>query len=250
MSKIISLVNGKGGVGKTASSVNLAAGLTLEGYSVLILDLDKQANTTKHFKAYDPKRLSIYDVLINGVNPLDAIRKTEIEKLDIIPAVYEIEDAADKILLDINKSRTKRLKKIEDLDYDYIIIDCPPDLGIITINALTISDYVLVPITCDMWALEGFDKITSKMDMVRNEYNSKLKLLGVFVTLDNSTKVNKDMKIQLSNNFKEKFFQTAIRRSTKFSQSTFQYKPVIISDPKSTVGEDYKNFTKEVIKNV
>jgi len=247
---IISIVNGKGGAGKTASSINLSAGLTLEGYKVLLIDLDKQGNTTKHFKLYNPKKPSIVDVMIDGVNPREVIRHTEVKNLDLLPSVYELEDVPDKILLDLSKSREKRLKEIQNLDYDFIIIDCPPDLGIITINALCVSDYVMVPMIADMWSLEGFDKITKKIDIVRDNYNSKLKLLGVFVTMDKNTSVNKQIKESLKQQFKDKFFNTSIRQAEALKKSTFNFMPVIISDPKSTVSIDYKNLVLEVIKNV
>jgi len=248
--KIISIVNGKGGVGKTASSINLSAGLTLEGYKVLLIDLDKQGNTTKHFKLYNPQKPSIVDVMIDGVNPREVIRHTEVKNLDLLPSVYELEDVPDRILLDLSKSREKRLKEIQNLDYDFIIIDCPPDLGIITINALCVSDYVMVPMIADMWSLEGFDKITKKIDIVRDNYNSKLKLLGVFVTMDKNTSVNKQIKESLKQQFKDKFFNTSIRQAEALKKSTFNFMPVIISEPKSTVSIDYKNLVLEVIKNV
>lgn len=247
---IISIVNGKGGVGKTASSINLSAGLTLEGYRVLLIDLDKQGNTTKHFKLYDPKKPSIVEVIIDGIDPRKAIRHTDIENLDVLPSIYELEDVPDKILLDLSKSREKRLKEIKTLDYDYVIIDCPPDLGIVTINALSISDYVLVPMIADMWSLEGFDKITKKIDIVRDNYNSQLKLLGVFVTLDKNTLVNKQIKDSLKVQFKDKFLDTSIRQSEALKKSTFNFVPVVISDPKSTVAIDYRDLVLEVIKNV
>lgn len=245
---IISLVNGKGGVGKTATSINLSAGLTLQNKKVLVLDIDKQGNTSKHFKVYDPQKPSIVDVIMNGADPHQAIRKTEFKNLDVIPSCYELEDVPDKILLDINKSREKRLLSIKDLDYDFIIIDCPPDLGIVTINSLVISDYVIVPCEADMWSLEGFEKITAKIDMVRDNHNEKLKLLGVLVTKDNNSATSNEVKQLLKQTFGEKFFGTSIRYSKLFAKSTFNLKPIIISHPKSTVSEDYTKLVSEVLE--
>jgi chromosome partitioning protein len=246
---IIGLVTGKGGVGKTATSVNLATGLALKGKKTLILDIDKQGNTTKHLKCYNPKKPSIVDVILNNADPIQTIQKTKIENLDIIPSSYELEDVPDKIMLDINKSREKRLKAIESLDYDYIIIDCPPDLAIITINALVICDYVMVPMIADFYSLEGFDKITAKMDMVRDNHNSKLKLLGVFINFDRNTTANKKMKVKLQNAFKDKFFNTSIRQCEKVRLSTFAFEPVVTFDPNATASIDYMNLVQEVMKN-
>lgn len=249
MSIIISMVNGKGGVGKTASSTNLATGLALEGYKALIVDLDKQGNATKHFKAYNPDALSIVDVIFNGTNPQSVIRNTEVNNLDVLPSTYALEGANTRIVMDIDKSRDYRLVCLQELDYDYIIIDCPPDLEILTVNALAISDFVLVPMKAEMWSLEGLDMITKKIESVRNRLNSKLKLMGIFITMDDNSAVDKDIKPQLKSIFKDKFFKTSIRYSKLFARSTFNFKPIILSNPKANVSIDYMNLVKEVIKN-
>lgn len=249
MAVIISMVNGKGGVGKTASSTNLATGLALEGQKVLIVDMDKQGNTTKHYKSYNPKKPSIVDIIFNGTDPREVIQKTDFENLDILPSTYELEGANTKIVLDIERSREYRLKPLLDLDYDYIIIDCPPDLEILTVNALAVSNFVLVPMKAEMWSLEGLDKITSKINSVRDSFNSKLRLLGIFITMDDNSAVDKDVKEQLAGVFKEKFFKTSIRYSKLFSRSTFNFKPIVISNPKATVSRDYMSLVKEVMKN-
>lgn len=249
MSFIISMVNGKGGVGKTASSANLATGLALNGKKSLLIDLDKQGNATKHFKAYNPEKPSIVDIIFNEADPINVIQNTEIENLDIIPSTYELEGANTKIVMDIDQSREYRLAKLQQLDYDYIIIDCPPDLEILTVNALAVSNYVLVPMKAEMWSLEGLDKITQKINMVRDRFNSKLKLMGIFITMDDNSAVDKDVKVQLAMAFKEKFFKTSIRYSKLFSRSTFNFKPIILSNPKASVSVDYFDLVKEVIKN-
>ena len=247
MSVIISMVNGKGGVGKTASATNIATGLALEGKKVLIVDLDKQGNATKHFKVYDPKIPSIVDIIFNGVDPKEVIQGTEVENLAVLPSTYELEGANTKIILDINKSREYRLAPLQTLNYDYIIIDCPPDLEILTVNALAISNYVMVPMKAEMWSLEGLDKITAKIDSVRNQFNSKLRLMGVFVTMDDNSVVDKDVKVQLAEVFKDKFFKTSIRYSKLFARSTFNFRPIILSNPKSNVSVDYFKLVKEVM---
>lgn len=245
---IISMVNGKGGVGKTASSTNLATGLALEGKRVLIVDLDKQGNTSNHFKAYNPELPSVADVIFNDMNPAQAIQTTEVENLHVMPSKYnDMEGANSKIILDINRSREHRLVPLQTLDYDYIIIDCPPDLEILTVNALAISNYVMVPMKAEKWSLEGLDKITAKINSVRDQFNSKLKLMGVFVTMDDNSAVSKDVIKQFSEVFKGKFFKTTIRYSKLFSRSTFSMSPVVLSYPKSNVSMDYLKLTKEVL---
>lgn len=249
--KIISMVNGKGGVGKTGSTVNLATCLAKKENKVLVIDIDKQANATKYLGLYDPQKPSVADIIINNLSPEEVIRRTSIDNLNIIPASYEeLDDAPDRIMLDLNRSRMTRLKTIKELDYDYILIDCPPDLGIVTMNALAISDYVLVPVKIDDFALEGFKKITDKMQIVRDEYNSKLKLLGAFITLDENTRVNNQIKPILKNQLKEKFFETTIRKTTKFTESTFLKMPVVEAYPEEKVTQDFLKLAEEVIRNI
>lgn len=247
--KIISLVSGKGGVGKTASAINISAGLAKKGYKVLVIDIDKQYNLTKILNCYNTTQKSIYNVFIEKMPPFEAIRKTGIKNLDIIPSNYDLEDVPERILLDINRSREGRLKEILKLDYDYIIIDCPPDLGTITINALVISDYVLVPIKIDLGGIEGFDKITKRMNMVREEYNPKLKLLGCFITdYFEKTVIQKQVKKNVEEQLKGKCFKTCIRHGIAYVESTFNYIPVVFNN--SNVGIDYMKLVEEVLLNV
>lgn len=248
--KIISIVSGKGGVGKTASSVNIATLLAMKGKKVLIMDLDKQSNTTKHLKAYNISEKSICNIILDRINPNEIIKKTEIEGLDIIPGAYDLEDVPDKILLDINRSRMTRLKEIENLNYDFVIIDCPPSLDIITMNALVISDYVLVPVKIDEWGIEGFEKITRKIQIVRDEYNAKLKLLGCFVTMDNRTKINSIVKGKLEKSLKDKYFKTTIRQGKSLVESTFAKIPVVKFEQKCNVSIDYNNLVNEILKKI
>jgi chromosome partitioning protein len=242
--KIISMVSGKGGIGKTTSATNLGAGLAIMGKRVLMLDIDKQSHTTMQFNKYDPTVLSIGDVYMDRVHPFKAIQKTDIANLDIIPANYNQLDHAIKELT--SDSIVGRLNGILELEYDFVIIDCPPDLGILTANALAISDYVLVPLTSDRWGTEGFSNIANKINEVRDIYNSKLKLLGVFVIKDDKSALNQKLKDQYKEVFQNLFFDTTIRASKLIGKSSFMY-PVVIQYPKAKVSLDYKNFTSEVI---
>lgn len=248
--KIISLVSGKGGVGKTASAINIATGLANKNFKVLVVDIDKQYNLTKILQCFNKNQKNVYHVLVEKTHPKEVIRNTNIPNLDIIPSCYDLEDVAEKILLDINRSREGRLKGILELDYDYVIIDCPPDLGIITINALVISDFVMVPIKIDLSGIEGFDKITQRMNMVQAEYNSKLKLLGCFFTdYFENTVINKEIKKNIESQLKDKCFKTYIRHGIAYVESTFNSTPVVL-DRTVNVGEDYYNLVEEVLRNV
>jgi chromosome partitioning protein len=248
--KIISLVSGKGGVGKTASAINISAGLAKKGFKVLVIDIDKQYNLTKILNRYKPLQKSIYNVFIDKLPPSEAIQSTDIDNLDILPSSYDLEDVPERILLDMNRSREGRLKEILNLDYDFVIIDCPPDLGTITINALVISDYVLVPIKIDLGGIEGFDKISKRMNMVREEYNSKLQLLGCFITdYFENTVINMEVKKNIEKELKDKCFKTYIRHGIAYVESTFNATPVVL-DESLNVGIDYMNLVEEVLQNV
>lgn len=245
--RVISIVSGKGGVGKTTSSTNISTILAGMGYKVLGVDLDKQSNFTKQFKLYSKERASVCDVLLYKKSPDEVILNTSIDNLDILPATYELENIPDMILLDINNRREERLKSLLDTNYDFIIIDCPPSLDILVMNALVISDYILVPIKVDEWGIEGLENITNKMQIAQRSYNPKLKLLGTFVTCDNRTRLNKAVKLQLKELFKDKFFNTTIRNDKRVAESTFSDVPVVIIEPEAKVSIDYKELTKEVI---
>lgn len=248
--KIISVVSGKGGVAKTSSSVNIASVMANMGYKTLLIDLDKQSNASKYLNRYSPEKPSVANILVDKVNPVDVIQPTDVRGLDIIPSSYPyLEGVPDKILLDLNRSRIHRLKGIEELEYDYVIIDCPPSLDILVMNALVISDSLIVPIKVDSFGLEGFSQIMDKVSVVRDEYNSKLKLLGAFITLDEYTRVNNQIRELLVKQLGNKFFKTTIRKSVRLVESTFENVPVVNLFPDSNVSKDYIDLTREVIEN-
>lgn len=249
---VISLVNIKGGVGKTVSAVNIATVLAGYNYKVLLIDLDAQANTTQHFNMYDPEQLSSYDVLMDkNIRLQEVIQPTSIENLDLIPSNIKLILAENEIITDTRKSRENRLQRaLKDANYDYVIIDCPPSLGMITTNALVASNYVLTPIKIDRFALDGFSYLLSTIDEIRDEFNPKLEFLGAFITMDKRTTVNREVKEMLQKNLGKKLLNTSIRENTTLVQSTFEQIPVTIYDPKANSAIDYQELTKEVIANV
>lgn len=249
---IVSLVSGKGGVSKTTSTVNLAASLALDGFKTLIVDVDRQSHSTKALDRYDPKGQSVADVMLNKADPRTIIVETGIENLFVLPAAYEpLETAQDKILLDMNRGHTTRLRALEVLDeYSFILVDCPPDLGLLTTNALAVSDYVLVPVVADRWGIEGLVNITNKMDIIREEFNSKLTLLGVFLARENRTVVNREVKLDLEQAFGDRFFHTAIRQSAAIAKSSFTDKPVVCGNASEPVAHDYIELKNEFLQKI
>lgn len=244
--KIISILNIKGGVAKTVSAVNIAAELGRLGNSVLIIDLDPQANATKYLDCYQADGLSTYDVL-NGAD-VGAIY-TGYDGVYLIPSNIKLILSESEILADTKRSRELRLRKYLNkinVNYDYVIIDCPPSLGVLTTNALAASDYVMVPIKIDMFALDGFEYLISSIEEIREEFNPELNLLGVFITMDKSTTINREIKEELRESLGDKLFKTTIRDNVDVVKSTFNLKPVIYFNKKAAATKDYKALVKEI----
>lgn len=250
---ILSIVNIKGGVGKTVSTVNIAACLGELGKKVLIVDADPQSNATQYLNCYDPEGISTYDVLMDKDLDINTvIKSTEVNKVYIIPANIKLILCENEIINDTRRSRETRFKKaLEDLkEYDYIIIDCPPSLSVITTNALVASDYVLVPIKIDKFALDGFGYLLDTVDQISDEFNPGLEFLGAFITMDKRTAVNKNIKLELKEALKEKFLNTSIRENVKLVQSTFEQKPVVMFHKNAISSKDYRALTQEVMQHV
>lgn len=251
--KVVSIFNIKGGVAKTTSTINIAASLSKMGKSVLIIDLDAQANSTKTMKSYDIEDNSITELLLNkNMEIHNCIKRTDFENIDILPSNIKLIIAEREILLDSTRSQQNRLKralnKIED-KYDYCVIDCPPSLNMVTVNALVASDEVLVPIKIDQYALDGLGYLLDSIEEIKEEFNDKLIFKGCFVTMDSATTVNKIIKENLKSFLGDKFLNTTIKQNVKVIESTFNQEPVIFSYPKAKASQNYIDLVNEVFGN-
>ncbi|HCS73172.1 MAG TPA: sporulation initiation inhibitor Soj [Clostridiales bacterium] len=252
MSSIIAIANQKGGVGKTTTNVNLSACLAALGKKVLTIDIDPQGNTTSGLGIDKNKAdKSIYDIIINGVPVREAIIHTEYDKLDII--VSKIELAGAEIELVPMMARETILKKaLEEIrnDYDYIFIDCPPSLGLITINSLTAADRLLVPIQCEYYALEGLTQLLSTFELVKKNLNPKLEIVGVVLTMfDSRTNLAIQVVDEVKKHFRNKVYTTIIPRNVRLGEAPSHGVPVIVYDPKCAGSEAYMDLAQEIIDN-
>ena len=257
MGKIISLVNQKGGVGKTTTSINLSASLAVLGKKVLLIDLDPQGNATTGIgisKGDIDK--SIYDVMTDKCNASDAIVKTKYKNLSVIPATINLAgldiELLEKSREEPNFSKGGQLKlKINQIkDYfDYIIMDCPPSLGLITTNALTASNSVIIPVQCEFFALEGIMQLLNTIMIAQKSLNPTLDIEGVLLTmLDSRTNLGFEVVEDIRKYFKERVYNTIIPRLIKLTESPSHGKPILAYDPKSKGTEAYLNLAKEVIE--
>ena len=256
MGKIISLVNQKGGVGKTTSSINLAASLGALNKKCLLIDLDPQGNATTGVginKADIEK--SVYDLLIDQATLKEVIVKTKFKQLYVIPATINLAGVDIELM---EKSRTEagftkgeQLKKHLEMAkemFDYIIIDCPPSLGILTINALTATNTVIIPVQCEFFALEGIMQLLNSIMLAQKTLNPTLDIEGVLLTmLDNRTNLGLEVVQDIKSYFKERVYDTIIPRLVRLSEAPSHGKPIINYDPKSRGAEAYINLAKEVI---
>lgn len=250
LGKIIAVANQKGGVGKTTTTVNLGASLAAEGKKVLLVDMDPQGNTTSGIGiSKSDVQYCVYDVLINDVNPIEAIHEAKYMNLSIIPATIQLAGAEIELVPTI--SREIRLKKALALiknKYDFILIDCPPSLGLLTINSLTAADSVLIPIQCEFYALEGLSQLLNSIRLVQKHLNTSLAIEGVLLTMfDARTNLGIQVIEEVKKYFKEKVYQTVIPRNIRLSEAPSHGESIISYDPKSRGAEVYIELAKEVI---
>ena len=253
LTRIITIANQKGGVAKTTTAVNLSACLAEQGKKVLLLDLDPQGNATSGYGINKDKlKYCIYDVLINDVPLQKVILKTEVNNLWIAPARIELAGAEIELVnLD---ERDKRLAHaLNDVreDYEFVIIDCPPSLGLLTLNALGAASDILIPIQCEYYALEGLTLLMSTLERVKKGLNPTLNTLGVLLTMfDARTNLSIQVVDEVKKYFRNKVFRTIVPRNVRLSEAPSHGKPIVLYDPKSRGAEVYRDLAEEVLERV
>lgn len=250
MGKIIALANQKGGVGKTTTTINLAASLATLEKSVLVVDADPQANASSGL-GVDLKEVdcSLYECIIDHADVRDAIYTTDINGLDIIPSHIDLVGAEIEMLnLNDREKMIKRLLNSIRDEYDYILIDCSPSLGLITVNALTAADSVIIPVQCEYFALEGISKLLNTIKIIKSKLNQKLEIEGFLLTMyDSRLRLANQIYDEVKRHFQELVFKTVIQRNVKLSESPSHGLPVILYDADSTGSKNHLALAKEII---
>ncbi len=252
MGKIISVANQKGGVGKTTTTINLAAALGESGKKVLVIDMDPQGNTTSGIGIEKNEvENTVYELILGECSIEECIQKNVLENVSLIPANVNFA-AAEVELIGIEKQEfilKNELDWVKDR-YDFILIDCPPSLSTLTVNALTASDSVLVPIQCEYYALEGLSQLIHTINLIKERLNNKIVIEGVVFTMyDSRTNLSAQVVDNVKANFAYNVFETVIPRNTRLAEAPSYGMPILAYDPKASGSEAYRNLAKEVIKN-
>lgn len=251
MGKIISIVNQKGGVGKTTTAVNLSCAVGMAGKKVLLIDLDPQGNTTSAYGVSKSVKNTSYALLMGEISATEAIIKTDFKNVDIIPTTMDLAGAEIELIsIPSRESALKNALFSVRENYDYIFIDCPPSLSIITINALTASDSFLVPIQCEYFALEGLSQLMASVRQVKLRYNQLIELEGVLLTMyDGRLNLTRQVVAEIKKFFGKKLYSTVIPRAVRLSEAPSYGKPIQYYDKNSKGAKAYNDLAKEFIKN-
>lgn len=251
MGKVISIANQKGGVGKTTTAINLACSLAVLDYKTLLIDADPQANTTTG-NGFDLRniQLSLYDCLVNDANLAQTILETETPNLYLLPSHLDLVGAEIELINHPNRERKLEqvIESVRD-QYDFIILDCSPSLGLITVNALTASDSVIIPVQCEFFALEGLGKLLNTIKIVQSRLNEKLSIEGILMTMyDGRLRLSNQVVEEVKNHFDDLVFRTIIHRNTRLGEAPSLGKPVLLYDAESTGALNYLNLAKEILQ--
>ena len=253
MSKILAFTNQKGGVGKTTSAVNVALSLAVSEVKTLLIDLDPQSNaTTGLSELFGDLNGNIYDIMLNGDGAKSAITSTSFTHLDVIASTNDLVGAEIELVgvMAREYQLQKALKKIKK-SYDIIIIDCPPSLGLLTINALTASDALVIPIQCEYYALEGLGQLLNTVRLVQRHLNKRLEIVGILMTMyDGRLNLSKQVVKEVNGFFKDKLFKTFIHRNVRLSEAPSFGKPALLYDANSTGAQNYMSLTEEILQRV
>lgn len=252
MAHIISLTNQKGGVGKTTTSVNLSVSLAVSEVKTLLIDLDPQFNATTGIEELliKPKG-NIYDALIRGTASKDVVTKTKLEHLDIVTSTSDLVGAeVELVSIMAREHQLEKVLKPLLKKYDYILIDCPPSLGLLTLNALTCSDAVIIPIQCEYYALEGLGQLLNTIRLVQKNLNPDLEIEGVLLTMyDGRLNLSKQVAEEVRSYFEDKTFKTVIHRNVSLSEAPSFGKPALLYDANSTGAQNYMSLVEEILKD-
>ncbi len=251
MGRVISIANQKGGVGKTTTAVNISAILAKKGKKVMLIDADPQGNASSGLGLEKEVDSSLYDVLINDVEIVDTLQNTAIKTLKVCPSNMDLAGAEVELVSEM--SREQRLKeKLDEVkeNFDFIIIDCPPSLGLITLNAFTASDSVLIPVQCEYFALEGLGQLLNTINLVKKHLNKSLEIEGAVLTMyDMRTNLSNQVVKEVKRYFEDKVYKTVIPRNIKLSEAPSFGMPITLYDPKSKGARAYEKLARELVKN-